>query len=191
MNIDEIRAEAKGAFASLAATQRWIGDKLGIYELDGDTNCEIAANLLVDWAYEAGKADSEVEWIAQDMKTREEMYARGYEAAAKDPKAWYVLDKNGEPLHLENKVKTSEGILTITSIRGDIEPTNCLVLASDDNGEWEFKPWKIEKVIPDTRERIISDLVRYARAGHGRETSDELVKQVEQFIARVEALERD
>lgn len=59
MNIDEIRAEVKSAFASLAATQRWIGDKLGTYELDGDTNCEIAARLLVDWAYEAGKAEGQ------------------------------------------------------------------------------------------------------------------------------------
>lgn len=108
--------------------------------------------------YYAGAED-----IRQDHKEELEavckkFYKEGYDDAAGNYKAWYLLDKNENPMHIGDKVKTSSGILTITGISVDVEPMNCLVMAGDDNGGWQFKPWCIEKVAPDTREKIIEDI---------------------------------
>lgn len=98
MNIDEIRAEIPKAFGSDPFSESdWIREH-GNPEYPRNSSIlsdfKTAARILVDWAYEAGISES-----------GKKLYEKGYEAAAKDPKAWYVLDKIGEPVYIGDRVK--------------------------------------------------------------------------------------
>lgn len=127
----------------------------------GEDSCDQCKNVTKEaarLAYEAAIKEVQDFRNCDGCMAQEQGYARGYKEAAKDHNAWYMEDRNGEPIRLGDKVKTSEGILTVTRISGDIEPMECLIIASDDNGGWQFKPWKIEKVKHDTEEIIIDDL---------------------------------
>lgn len=198
MNINEIRAEIPKAFShERDHAYDWLIEFSEQEDLDPDTprweDNQAAARKLVDWAYEAGKAENFKNCFEDAAEQRKSGYLEGFDAASKDPKAWYVLDKNGEQIKLEDKVKTSEGILTVTRICGDVEPMECFILASDDNGGWQFKPWKVEKVIPDNREKIkeeIADLLTNSYDSKlWTEDLDEY-KLADKIISRIEALEK-
>lgn len=121
-------------------------------------NCMISLACI---AFEAGKSAG---------------YNDGFNNAAKDPESWYLRDKNGEPMHLGDKAKTSDGIVTITRIYGDVEPVDCLVIGSNEDYGFEYKPWRIEKVIPETREKIVSDMGKAIRAMRFGGEDDEMLE---------------
>lgn len=85
-----------------------------------------------------------------------EGYKRGYEEAALNPQAWWIPDKNGEPMHFGDIVKNDryEGFYEVTGI------------GEHSIGLWvnksEFRwvlPEDCEKVTPDTKEKIIKELI--------------------------------
>lgn len=201
MSIDEIRAEVPKAFGpSFPGRCKWIREH-GKPDFDekscyGFETNQTAAQILVDRAYEAGvkrggeismSALNEVElrenpiyqkgYEAGKLETPECLecksgdYKKGYDKAAKDPEAWYVLDKNGEKLHLNDRIETSDGTMTITRIHGDIEPMECTVIACDEEFGFEYKPWKVEKVTHDSWEQWQGDLIE--RLHHARKEAPE------------------
>ena len=147
---------------------------------------------VAELAYQAGLKDRKTGVWKADGEVYKEGFDEGFDAAAKDRRAWYLKDKNGEPLHLFDKAKTSDGIVMISAITADIDPMKSRVLGCDDSGGWEHKPWKIEKVTPDTREKIINDLAklfREMRFGTEDETLDAGGNDLaEEFVSRVEGL---
>lgn len=90
-------------------------------------------------------------------------FKKGYEAAASNPKAWYVLDRNGEKVHIGDKV--------IDYYHGHCDTVRGF-------GEWQGKRQilvsdgsialcfdEFEKAISDTPEKIkdeLSDIILYA-----------------------------
>lgn len=186
MNIEQIRAEILKVFTDEPYNiAPWILAYVDSYYqrsyiASGDE--QVAACVLVDMAFEAGKDVGYKKGKADDFEnhcdaieeTRQKWFESGYNEAAKDPKAWSFEDKNGNRMSLGDKVKTSDGILTIKRICADEEPMECRVLACDDNGGFEYKPWRIEKVIPDTWEKFAEDLSnQLVRAALGRLSEEE------------------
>lgn len=177
-----------------------------VLELDSvvDTDGLVSANEMAfdmaicaaELAYEAGKKDGytigfeerqEDDWHAgfDAVKERADQYLKGFEAAAKEPRFWYLKDKNGDPLHLFDKAKTSDGVVMVTAITASIDPMENRILGCSGESEWEHKPWMIEKVTPDTREKIIKELADWLESGCSYHTCNDLA---EQFVSRVEAL---
>lgn len=185
MNIDEIRAEIPKA--NLGRVQ-WIRDH-GEPDYPDDKypfeDIEHVIEKFVDWAYEAGIEQGGKNSLSalNEVGLRENpIYQKGYEAAAKDPKAWYVLDKHGEQVHIGDIYK-----------RGTIEETvDELGLANDGhpsiNGHYADC---CEKVTLDTREKIIEDLaIQFSAIENDGivDVDDDLRAFAEQIVARVEAL---
>lgn len=176
MNIDEIRAEIPMAFedwdtlsASLIGCglnhdREWPDFPLvGIYVL-----------ALVNKAYEAGISES-----------GKKLYEHGFEEAAKDPKAWYVLDKNGEHIHGGDTVSNAFGDRKVNYIFYKINNTPCVKYV---DGGWDFSQ-DIEKVIPDTREKIKEELSEsFVWDGEDIAGKEDALKLAEIFISRIEAL---
>lgn len=124
-----------------------------------------------DKGFEAGKAEG---FNDRDFIEQSE-YNRGYNDAAKDPKAWYVLDKNGEHVHIGDKVKLTNGETVTVQGLG-----SCAIFAVPrGSGYTTFETDYFEKVIPDTREKVIKD---FASIFGCTEIT------AEKFVARVEAL---
>lgn len=144
------------------------------------------ALCVAEIAHEAGRSEAViVPDKAMIAKAENEGYECGYEEAAKDPKAWYLQDKHGEPLHLGDQAKTSEGIVRVSEITVNVDPMANRIFGCNANSEWEYKPWKIEKVTSDTREKIIKELADWLESGCSYQTCNDLA---EQFVSRVEAL---
>lgn len=105
MNIDEIRAEIPNTFGSWEDMEQWA------YAHDkpfGDSKFNLLmriAHWFVDKSFEAGKADAiVVPDNAAIAESWHEGYKIGFDDAARDPHAWYVLDKNGEQVHIGDTV---------------------------------------------------------------------------------------
>lgn len=235
LNIDEIREEIPKAlgFKRDATVIDWIRnsgrpDYEHTHPVEHDV--QTAARMLVDWAYEAGKADAfpssdeasllslqayieahtascneyqrgyeagKAEGIEEGFKNGRSFiekglgedglqaikdtvaYQEGYEAAAKNPKAWYVIGKDGEHLHIYDKVKSGDSIKEITGLGDDqlFAPY------------WNAMPAsRFEKVTTDTREQIVNELSNLLENGCLESKCHELA---EQFVSRVEVLAVD
>lgn len=218
MNIDEIRDEIQKAFGDdVYDVENWLeahGEpyyKMPRIEIGYNEPEKEAARMLVDWAYEAGKAEGiqEAQHMTYDAaydrgyeegkaeaivvpdnaaiaKADYEGYERGYDDAAKDPKAWYVLDKNGEQVHIWDWGKSSEWdddeILVIGLGDGEI--------IGSCTGNLNIQNKEFEKVIPDTREKIKAEIAEKIVEGlHEGLAMGAAEHYAEQFISRIEALE--
>lgn len=179
MNIEEIREEIKESFMewdtlSQKMTCKGLGFNkewpdfpvIGIYVLG-----------LVGAAYDAG--------IGENGR---KLYEKGFEDAAKDPSTWYVMDENGEQIHIGDTVKT---------IHGDKFKVECL--GNDALTTWNksgtvqdsYQASALEKVIKETRENA-KESIAYSLIG----ISDSVAPMpyecalvvAEQIISRIEAL---
>lgn len=192
--IDEIRAEIPKAFGEISSDIRdWMRNN-GSPEFQHTSYvdaCVAATHILVDWAYEAGKAEAiVVPDNAAIAKADHEGYNRGYEDAAKDPKAWYVLDKNGEQVHIWDE--TGDGKVIKLGYGHYIN--KMMVVVSKESGTIEIPADECEKVISDTREQIKDDLINAIWASWhncGINKANSPAELAEQFINRIEALEHD
>lgn len=198
----------------------WIKQHCKDYNPDDTTlaqDSQLAATLLVDWTYEAGlKRGGEISLSAlNDVELRANpLYQKGYEAgkadgqksgvlfnaakqvgfdeAAKDPKAWYVLDKNGEPVHIGDVIN-SQSYREVKVIGFQNGACGISVAWSDLTlGHNVSAPaGNIEKVIPDTREKIKEELASAIWSDWfecGMDKANNPDDLAEQFISRIEAL---
>lgn len=209
MNIEDIRAEIPKALGSSVLCQcEWIKDHdkkdfdaSNYYGYEINQN---AARILIDLAYEAGKADSKELWIKgfeegekAGSSTYDQGYNDGYKAAAKNPKAWWVPDKHGEPVHIDEYVKVDDC---------DV-PMRVIGFSQDENGKMEFVDCEgfqisadeCEKVIPDSWEQLHNDIEEYIymsidiydEHGEDREKGDRCAEAgliADELIARAKAL---
>lgn len=120
-----------------------------------------AARMLVDWAYEAGKAEGIEEGFKSGRSFIEKSlgedglqaikdtvaYQEGYEAAAKNPKAWYVLGLKDKHVHIGDKIKYKDETFTVFSINGEwIQPSESDIIISAE---------LCEKIANETTENVI------------------------------------
>ena len=180
MRIEEVRAEIPKAFNSeLNSTYKWI-KKNGYFDYPyGKCKFEdqrAAAHMLVDWAYEAGKAKAANNGSGVvDQLSYNVGYGSGYKAAAKNPKAWEL-----EGFNIGDKFECCKD--HVVTVEGFIVCDDGVMLVDDD---WDNHPVKdCKKVIPDTREKIIKELADW---GYNSDC-EESRKIAEQFISRIEAL---
>lgn len=173
MKIDEIRTQIN----EINSAKIFCISNGFMEPLQGNSWFQTAARTIADKSFIAGKVEANTELIGQSMKSRQD----AYDAAVKNPKAWYVLDKNGEQVHIGDKYR-----------RGKIEETvDQLGLTNDGhpsiNGHYADC---CEKVIPDTREKIKEELVITFTDCVTGEIGDEknLDDMAERFISRIEAL---
>lgn len=138
MNIEEIRAEIQLAYE--AGLKR--GGEISLSSLN---EVELRGNPIYQKGYEAGKADGQKSGVLFNAAKQ-----AGFDEAAKDPKAWYVLDKKGEPVHIEDKATLPNGVTkTIKALgNGGGYSTNSIWIDID----------KCEKVIPDSWDKWANDL---------------------------------
>lgn len=216
MNIEEIRAEIQKVFDDDWHTAvEWIRDQGVAWPVDGGTSAEDyckVTEILVDRAYEAGQNsganyDRGVKYgydkgfeagkaeaiVVPDnaaiAKAENEGwdcgYDVGYEAAAKNPKAWYVLDKNGEQVHIGDTVIVSVPNYQQQEWRVFNLGENEVCNGFRDKCYARY----IEKVTPDTREKVKEELIR-CLAKDTDEVPDDITcgDLAEQFISRIEAL---
>lgn len=164
-------------FAYEAGIER--GNEISISAL---TEAEIRENPLYQKGYEAGKENcSELKESAMSENWHDG-YRRGYEDAAKNSKAWYVIDKHGERVHIGDTVETINGKTFVVNCLGD----GYITRWSDDGLKQElFNSSYVEKVTTDTRERIIDELSDWLENGCLESECKELA---EKFVSRVEAL---
>lgn len=142
----------------------------------GEKSCTELRVKVASIAYEAGKNDRPQTTHSLENSIE---YQLGYEAAASDPKAWYVLDKNGEQVHIGDKVKSNLDNYSaeVTGLFPEgVFVLNCGYLTTEN----------IEKVIPDTKEKIIRELTDLIHHGTGEEAySEEYVKCCEELAERL------
>lgn len=201
MNIDEIRAEIpktidkldrKGLFDVAVGKSTALSFAEAAYEagvkrggeisISALNEVELRENPVYQKGYEAGKAvDFEAHCDAIE-NNRQKWFEAGFEHAAKDPKAWYVLDKNGEKIHIGDTVYGAIGNMKVEALGdGWIRAIDCDAGCN-----------LIEKVILDTREKIKHELMSYfIPATYDGDDVSRGEDLAEQFIARIEALERD
>lgn len=128
-------------------------EEVGILSIEAN----IAACNDYQRGFEAGKAEGHI----CDEGCCESKWELGFEAAAKDPKAWYVLDKNGEPVHIGDKVKLTNNEVAIVQGLG----LGAIFAVPKGKGYTIFETDYFEKVTPDTCEKIkdeLSDIILYA-----------------------------
>lgn len=98
-------------------------------------------------AYVAGKTDAV-----------DDGYTLGYEAAASDPKAWYILDKDGAKIHFGEEFK-ADGQKYVLDAFEDMFDGIVAVSYSKGN-RLRFSSPYIEKVDPDERKQVEEELAR-------------------------------
>lgn len=168
MNITEIRDEIPKAFKdNFASPDHWIRDHGGNKDTHGIgpyvKDVQAAARMLVDWAYEAGKAE-----------------------AAKDPKAWYVLDKNGEQVYIGDTAKTIYGEQFTVECLGNESLTTW---KKDGISQESYIDSYLEKVIPDSWEKWEQDLAKKIEPGIFGCFSEEAAEiEAESFANRAKKL---
>lgn len=115
----------------------------------------------------------------------EEAYAQGVdeatEAVAGDPSAWYVRDKNGEKVHIGDKVDIGDARqITVMALRQDHVVGYSGLLHSS------FK-----KVILNTRENIIEDMIEGIQfwSNNDPDNVDVLRRNLDRFYDRIKAVE--
>lgn len=98
-------------------------------------------------AYDAGLHDG---YLKIDDSEHQE-----HGSAAGNPKAWYLLDKNGKKIHFGDIIKNDryEGFYEVTGL-GEYSVG---LWTTNSNFHW-VSPEDCEKVTPDTKEKIIDDL---------------------------------
>lgn len=172
MNIDEIRAEIpKALTGSCVSSIVWIRNNGNPTYPDNNPagdDFQTAARMLVNWAYEAGKADAfptaeEASQLSIEANIEAcNDYQRGYEAAAKDPKAWYVLGANNLPIHIGDTVKSTDPEL---DHEWDYEQVTGFNFRFD-RPQLEYRLGhdytdEMVKVIPDSWDKFKQDLYRH------------------------------
>lgn len=215
MNIDEIRAEIPKAFGRWCTVSKiWLECKdVDTRDFEIEDYCKTAARILVDLAYEEGIVDGIVQ--VQNMnydavydrgfkagkaadfeahcdaieESRQKWFDSGFDAAAKDPKAWEL---NG--LKIGDKYKVNG------EIRGNVlgflsygNPNNEMLVACAFNNLDVDPIEKCEKVIPDTREKIkeeLSTMLESSVTPKMYNFSESYEDLAEHFISRIEALEK-
>lgn len=141
---------------------------------EGKTEKQLAARI------------SSTTWWQTALNQREQI---GFDKAAQDPSAWYVLDKNGEQMHIGDKVKYEDRDFEIDGFSKD----EIVFVAVNDSLTARYAHAnEIEKVPPDTRKEIKEELViTFTDCVTGEidyeKNFDELA---EQFISRIEALDK-
>ena len=129
-------------------------------------------------AYMLGKAEVKQSVFGRELSDAyNEEYERGFNDAAKDPKAWYVLDKNGEQVHIGDAISLSNG--AVKKIKALGYGGGCST-----NTTW-IDLSKCEKVKTDTREKIIEDL---AACFVPKEDGESPKQLADWFVSRIEAL---
>ena len=188
MNIDEIRAEIPKVYGTEAFSEvEWIREHgQPEYPRTNSTieDFRVAARILVDWAYEAGKADGQKSGVLFEAVKQV-----GFDEAAKDPNAWCVPDTNGDPIHRGDVVKTLFGKNKVKYVFYSDHDSPCVEY---EEGGWDYSA-HVKKVIPDTREKIKEELgdVMLTVIEHDLISFDETLSAddlAEQFISRIEAL---
>lgn len=173
MKIDEIRTQIN----EINSAKIFCISNGFMEPLQGNSWFQTAARTIANQSFIAGKSEARTELIGQSMKSRQD----AYDAAVKNPKAWYVLDKNGEQVHIGDSIIDSDGELEeVFAIGENVIVDSCVIYHDAD---------KCEKVIPDTREKIKKELASnfiYTRIGN----EEERLILAEQFISRIEALEK-
>lgn len=101
-------------------------------------------------AYEAGLREGGLKLGSEEHAE----YKAGYEDAASNHEAWYMLDKNGEKVHLLDKVKLSNGEQVI--VHGLTH--NGIYSIPAGHGVILFEPNHFEKILPDSEEKIKEEL---------------------------------
>lgn len=164
-SIDEIDTDLEFC-AHVWLADRGIDSCGGADRIGANIDWKQLANEVARIAFEAGKS---------------EKYSKGYDDAAKDPSAWYVLDKNGKEVYIGDTVKNRYGsTLTVTSLGKD-KSGHILI----NNYYYEL----IEKAIPDSREKIEGDFSEWF--GSLTDFSDKTEADImfKSFMDRCEALE--
>lgn len=142
--------------------------------------------------YESGKADGYQKGYSEcdaDIEfNKKDQYNLGYRRASLDPKAWYVLDKNGEKVHIGDTVILSNGKETVVQGLN----SNGIFSAPEVGGLAEFGNARFEKVIYDSRERIkddLSDIILHAmksgRHFDGIDPEASANLNADEFISRI------
>lgn len=175
MKIDEIRTQIN----EINSAKMFCISNGFMEPLQGNSWFQTAARTIADKSFIAGKVEANTELIGQSMKSRQD----AYDAAVKNPKAWYVLDKKGEQVHIGDKVFDGNDVWVVEGLCQDgyFDNIGCMWPSS-----------KCEKVIPDTREKIKEELVITFTDCVTGEIGDEknLDDMAERFISRIEALEK-
>lgn len=207
MNIDEIRAEIPKAFGRFCTVSKvWLeNNDVDTRDFELEDYPKTAVRILIDRAYEAGKAtgyQNGWDFGYTEGVEASENYKRGFEAgkaegqksgvlfdaakkvgydeAAKEPKAWYVLDKNGEQVFIEDTVKYLDEVLTVFAINGDwIVP---------DESSRTIQADMCEKVIPDSWESLRDDIVEQLYASVPMKNDQPYKEKANEFIDRAKKL---
>lgn len=171
MKIDEIRTQIN----EINSAKMFCISNGFMKPLTGDSWFQTAARILVDRTYEAGESEGYDRGF-------DACYTEGYNAAAKDPKAWYAKGKNGEHFHFGDRLRRGRVEEVIDRFGMADDGTLCI------NGHYARY---CVKVFPDTREKIKEELTAslYENAAPDIDI-DAAIDQAEQFISRIEALEK-
>lgn len=148
----------------------WLDDHCKTRYVDVEAMLKIA-----EIAYEAGKVDL-LGW------NTEPAYLSGYEAAAKDSSAWYILDRNGERVHMGDTVHSEPPKMNnyTFEVCGLNDGGFC-----DSYGKWHSSDY-CEKVT-DTREKVTETLVDVIETdgdqfGDPEKTAEEIVSRIEAIV---------
>lgn len=183
MKLDEIVTEIIGAFQEWETLSAKMSSRYIVHDNDWPDFQAVGIYVLflANMAYEAGKAENPKNCFEDAAEQRKSGYLEGFDAAAKDPKAWYVLDKNGEQVHIGDWIINGDGQKEIVDTLGD-----GFVYVD----ESIYRSNEITKVEPDTREKIKEEMAERIAAGiHDGLAMDAAEIYAEEFIARIEALE--
>lgn len=122
-----------------------------IQSIDEETSIVTEMFLQRNWVMEHAP---ELEEKSQTSKVIKEIARIAYEAAAKDMKAWYVLDKNGENVHIGDDV--SEGEVIMLGLGHYTKSPS--IIAAQCNATIEIPQELCEKGNHDSREKLIDEL---------------------------------
>lgn len=172
--------------------------KLGVDEcMNPNYTFRAVESEIARIAYEAGKAESieRARNAIPDIQHRgyEDGYfcgaQQGYEAAAKDPKAWYVLDRNGERVHIGDNIKSFDN--GTTKIAGFAYGKPILMDETDEFLRFSrISHNDFEKVTPDTREKVRDELASNLLLYSDYDSSEKAIEAADYFISRIEAIVR-
>lgn len=138
--------KAQGLHTINAELATWL--EIPISYTETHIMCE-AIRKIAWMAYESGIEDGR-DIVDADYKAA---YDEGYEAAASDKKAWYILDKNGNKAHIGDQT-TNYNFGEIKALGGIGEGA----LAFGNYNHMCLLAKTIEVCVPDTRERIEKEL---------------------------------
>ena len=204
MKIEEIRAEIPKVYSTVYSMKQWL-NMSGVENTNSMKIPEMIAAIaliFVDTAYKAGKAeipeclecksgDYEKGFKAgyehacnkvNQSKILSDGYTMGFAEAAREPSAWYVLDKNGEQIHIGDTVIDEDGDEETVDYLGSA----CLV---SDYGLIPHESNDCEKVTPDSWEQWEDDLeTEIANALMAGQLNESYEGDLESLVNRVKKL---